>query len=307
MNKRTLFFVTVVVCKILLAFSSVFAAPLPGKHMPVGAYDGGNNRYLIAYQSIETSGSSILVQLVDQDGTPVAPAVSIVSSTFLLSHPSVAFDDVNMRYLVVWQQPDGSDTDIYGQFVNTDGLLSKRDGTNGSDNFVICNNSFVQENPVLAFDDLNERYLVAWEDRRNGTYPDLYGQLVNADGSLVDRDGNMIPDPDLDNFIISDAANSQSDLALALDGVNNKFIAVWRDDRFNAYSQVEIYAALINPDGSILKSDFPVADSIGTYKYNPAVSLFSGHLMNLNNEFVLHVTVKMNCAQRRIGNHSPSA
>jgi hypothetical protein len=273
MNKRTLLLVTWIVWLSLGVFSPVFAGPAPGNAAPVGAYDGGSNRYLIAYLNVETSGSSIFVQLVDQDGATIASAVSVVSSSFLLSRPWIALDDVNARYLVVWQQSNGSDTDIYGQFVNTNGLLLKRDGTNGSDNFVICNNSFAQENPVLAFDRLNERYLVAWEDRRNGTiYPDLYGQLVNADGSLVDQDGNLIPDPDLDNFIISDAANSQSDLSLACDSVNSRFIAVWRDDRFNASNQVEIYAALISPDGSILKADFPVADSTGSHKYKPRVS-----------------------------------
>ena len=51
---------------------------------------------------------------------------------------------------------------------------------------MICDASESQYNPSVAYDSSNQRFLVVWQDQRNSatTGRDIYGQLVNANGTL---------------------------------------------------------------------------------------------------------------------------
>jgi cation diffusion facilitator CzcD-associated flavoprotein CzcO len=107
--------------------------------------------------------------------------------------PALAYDSMNNRYLVVYEQFNvGVKGDIYGQLLNADGTAY------GSE-ISISTATNDQYTPSVAYDSGNGRFLVAWDDERNGNAnSDIYGQLVNANGSLNGP-----------NFPISTAANDQ--------------------------------------------------------------------------------------------------
>ncbi len=238
-----------------LAFSAYGTAAFNGVLSPSLAYDSQNNRYLIVYLKSEfPNPPSVYGHLLNCDGTAYGDEILISEGEYQRWNPSVAYDRANQRFLVVWSEYNSSTSyDIYGQMVNANGTLS------GS-NFAIANANQGQYYPQAAYDAANQRFLVVWEDLRNGTY-DIYGQLVNANGSLYSG-----------NFIISDAANSQERPALAYDNSNQRFLVVWADTRGG--SDYDIYGQLVNANGTLSGSNFVISDAASA-QYNPSLAFDS--------------------------------
>ena len=210
-------------------------------------YDNINHRYLVVWQDNRNGDSNpdIYGQFVDEDGNRIGTEFVISNASGGQLSPSVAYDDVNQRFLVVWEDGrniiDGSD--IYGQLVNAGGDL------NGEE-FVISNASGGQLSPSVAYDDVNQRFLVVWEDGRNITDgSDIYGQLVNAGGDLNGEE-----------FVISNATLNQSSPILTYDSINKIFLATWTDHR-NPANAPEGYGQFVNSDGTLQETNFLIANT----------------------------------------------
>ncbi|WP_456393183.1 hypothetical protein [Persephonella sp.] len=146
-------------------------------------------------------------------------------------YPDVAFDSVSKRFLIVWESSETTgNSKIYGQ------LISSGSGHYGN-NFIISfqdldNDGIIdpelknskQTNPFVEFDPVNQRYLVIWQDGRNGTVSlenlDIYGQYVDLEGSLR---GN--------NYVVSTAPNNQLNPVVSFNEIEQQYIAVWKDAR----------------------------------------------------------------------------
>ncbi|MBN1661530.1 MAG: hypothetical protein JXA93_24265 [Anaerolineae bacterium] len=90
--------------------------------------------------------------------------------------PAAAYNDDLDEYLVVWAdgRENGAYWDVYGQIVTANGAPS-------GENFVIrdeATNTLAY--PDIAYDTVNERYLVVWYDM---TEIDVEGRVLNNDGS----------------------------------------------------------------------------------------------------------------------------
>uniref|UniRef100_A0A7V3VUY4 Cohesin domain-containing protein n=1 Tax=candidate division WOR-3 bacterium TaxID=2052148 RepID=A0A7V3VUY4_UNCW3 len=122
------------------------------KYLVVWA-DGRNN-------TIDHFWYYIYGQFVDSLGNLIGSEIPITQTNEINQFPDVSFNGTN--YLVVWQKLAESEhiSDIYGQFVSTNGSLI------GS-NFVICNESHYQAAPKVIWD--GSTYLVFWQDERNGS------------------------------------------------------------------------------------------------------------------------------------------
>ena len=90
------------------------------------------------------------------------------------SMPAVAYNSTDGQYLVVWQDNRNGNYDIYGQLIDSDGLLSGQ-------NLAIRAASGDQTLPDVAYDPVDDTYLVAW---RSGT-TSIHAQRVDSTGSLV--------------------------------------------------------------------------------------------------------------------------
>ena len=156
---------------------------------PSVAYDSFNHRFLVAWTDPANAGD-IKGRVVSADGTAFAAEFSISSNASVQSNPSVAYDDYNHRFFAVWVDTRDididhpSNTNIYGQIINSDGTLTGWTAVNA--NFVVSDNVSLQGYPAVAYDSVNRRFLVVWEDDRNAptVSNDIYGQLVSSDGSL---------------------------------------------------------------------------------------------------------------------------
>lgn len=232
-----------------------------------GVY-GGESRYLSVWSSVYESGDAIMGIFVDPSTKNTIGDTILISdnNAIPISSPSIAYDSVNGRYLVVWEDyrshPTGYRSyDIYGQLLNSDG------STIGG-NFIICDNgklddefaSADQHNPFVAFDSENERYLVIWEDFRRYNYWDIYGQVVNADGTLYGTASHV-------NFAISETEAHKYNPVAAYDSINEKFLVVWEQD---APGSKDIYGKFVDTSLNLF-SDIPISTN-SEHQVKPAVA-----------------------------------
>lgn len=99
--------------------------------------------------------------------------------------------------------------------------------------------------------------LTVWTDNRSGSSRDVYGALVNPSTGLpLSAQG----------FVVSDAAGDQSAAKIATSGTTS--LVVWQDRRGGSF---DIYAALLNADGSRAVSDAVICAAAGD-QTRPAVA-----------------------------------
>lgn len=154
---------------------------------PTVAMDPNTNRMFVAWEestSVTTSTTTssyvhqIYGQLIDLDSfLPYCPHVIQISvGTGERTSPVTAFDNVNQRFFVAWedarnQSANISNMDIYGQFIDPQCNLS---GANSLVSMAVDN----QLAPAMAFGDVNFRdFFVVFKDARNPGNSDIYGQL----------------------------------------------------------------------------------------------------------------------------------
>jgi hypothetical protein len=190
------------------------------------AYDSANGRFMAIWMDYRSEvNTDIYGQLINADwgGEPLRGSHYLTASNenFPISTestdsqylPALAFDDVNNRFLVVWQdcRDQGACFDIYGQLVNGyfDGMEDILDyyGTDPEVNFMILDGGAGIGDLSIAKDNCNNGFLLAWPDYRSGLTNDIYGALLNEDGSLRDSD-----------FVISQSANDELLPSVAVNG-----------------------------------------------------------------------------------------
>ena len=177
--------------------------------------------------------------------------------------PFNAYDPVNNKYLVVWVDSRNfttNGTDIYGRLycvsqngtaclgnaVPTDPATTTLIPDPGVVNaglevgeFVISNATGNQNQPKVAFDFANLKYLVVWTDSRSGSYAQIYGQYVSTSGTLSGANTALTPHSEVTPKYLS-----QSDPDLVYNEVLSKFVLAWLDssDFDSSYSTTLIGA-----------------------------------------------------------------
>ncbi|WP_146209753.1 hypothetical protein [Vitiosangium sp. GDMCC 1.1324] len=116
--------------------------------------------------------------------------------------------------------------------------------------------SGAQTNPAVAFDHVNKHYLVVWTNQRPTTGADIYGALLNTDGTLFKG-----------GVVISSASGDQRNPSVAFDGSN--FLVVWEDERNPA--STDIYGARVDGNGAVLDTSGIVLTSATNNQTLPKV------------------------------------
>ena len=225
-----------------------------------GAVYGGESSYLVTWED----NSIIYGQLIDADSGATAGGKITISDLDANAYgtQSLAYDQVNNRFLVVWDDYRDASKDIYGQLVNSDGTLA-------GGNFVICGNGSDQYEPAVSYG--GGKYLVVWRDMRNGVVADIYGQMINPDGSLYPTAGDTVT-----NFAVCSAGYNQERPKAAFDSANERFLVAWQDYRNNNY---DIYSQVVNSDGTlsgdgIVVSNAPDSQQNHTVAYDSRLEKF---------------------------------
>jgi parallel beta-helix repeat protein len=245
----------------------VISGAVDDQRRPLVAYDSGNKRFLVVWTDLrnrESSSSDIYGQIVNGNGSLYGANLLISNAAKMQDRPTVAYDSVNRRFFVAWQDYRNKETtryDVYGQIVDANGTL---DGNE----FVISDGSDNQTWPKAAYDSANERFLVVWSDYRNrqSTSYDIYGQILNADGTRYGG-GELV-------IIVAD--RYQSSPSVAYDSVNQRFLVVWNDGRGGEITRCDIYGQILNASGATCGNDFVICDDLvifaGEHQYEPSVA-----------------------------------
>ncbi len=198
---------------------------------PALAFDGEN--FLVAWADYGSGGSGLSWDIYGARVTPtgVVDSTDIAISTAVntQSHPAIAFNGES--FLVVWADSRGGFSDIYGAQVTPAGVVLDTAGIAIS---TAANNQYF---PAFAYN--SQDFVVAWEDKRNDGYCDIYGTLVAPGGWVRDTSGFEI-------YGVN-AANSHWSPALVSEGENT--LVVWQDSR--SHTSYDIYGAWVTFIGSV--------------------------------------------------------
>ena len=223
---------------------------------PQVAYVAQVNQWLVIWQDFrnrETSGSDIYGQRVrGADGSLAGQGNFVIHNgpgdqwTAALAAQSRAG---GAEYLVVWEDwRSGRQSEIIGQRVGA--LL----GTLNWHDFNISAPLGSQRNPRVSYNSVDERFLVAWQDERDGDL-DIYAQLILTTGI-----------PMSDTIVVRDELGELTDPIVAHDPYTNAYLVAWDDE-----TEGDIEGILLDGSGGAAGSAFNISDGVDVRR-NPAIA-----------------------------------
>ena len=222
---------------------------------PEVAYSSVDNEYLVIWYD----DLNVYAQRLSNTAASLGSELFVAdSSEFYRS--SLVYNSQNNMYLVVSTVGEWPSNDIYGQLLSSAGL---RQGNS----FPICNEPLPQSGPVVAYNSVDNEYMVLWGDLRNtiliGDEPimvvDSYAQLVSSTGRLIGG-----------NFAVSSTSGIdwEADVEVAYNPGRNEYMIVWWDDRH--WPDVDIYGRRVSDSGSPLGGSFSIC-RVGGEQWFPNV------------------------------------
>jgi len=233
------------------ATGGILAADLPiagaghGQQEPDIACGGSAGEQMAIWMDYRNGSQyQVFGQRLRSGGSLVGGNVALLSGTYSLGAPRIAYNSTDDEYLIVAHSvQDSSGFDIVGRRVGVDGapigelgVLSGSSAT-GDEGF-----------PSLAYNPLRNESLVAWHAFTAGTW-NILGQRVAANGTLQG-----------DGITISDAHHEQSFVSVACNPSDDEYVAVWQDNRDG--DQYDIYLRRVSGDGTLPAADIRVSDTV---------------------------------------------
>jgi len=227
-------------------------------HGPTVAYDANTTKFLVAW-SFGSVSSDIYAQLLTDNMTKDGSNFVISNATNSQYRPFIANDSANSRFLVVWSDDRNTHYtyQIYGKILDTDGTVV-------ADDFLISNSTSSTFSPKADFANINQRYLVVWEDQ-GGNY-EIRGQLVDKNGTPIGGNGQ----PNQNDITISnDRSNEPRNPDVAYDRLKDVFVAVWQVDRASAG---DIFCWVFNVNGTPSGSEIAILNTSQIKEYFPSIT-----------------------------------
>ena len=214
---------------------------------PALIYNGHIAQYLIAWQDWRHGNWDVFAQFVSVQGelldtaghSGADSAENFPISTAANSQERPALVCEQDGYLIAWQDSQRYDfvaEDIYGQRIS-------RQGEFLGSSFLLVTTSLSQRYPAAVHDG-QQSYLVVWQDDRNSTHADIYGQIVDTTGSLQSI-----------NFPISSSARDQYFPAAASDPEGD-FLVIWQDSRYGSW---DIYGQRVSNEGALSGDELTIS------------------------------------------------
>ncbi|WP_223789273.1 hypothetical protein [Marinicella meishanensis] len=235
---------------------------------PALAHNPNNDTFLAVWaENSDPAGFEIFARLLRADGMPLGNQVVIsdipVNDNLTAFEPKVAFNSIRNEFLVVWF---GNDFEIYARRVSPNLTLLGPELPISDINQLPSRGA---RSPAVAFNDLNDEYLVVWyaDDPAAGLADDefeIFGQRLNGDGSEIGDNDFRISDV----AGTGDADRMASQVDVAFNSANAEYLVVWVADD-NLAGQVdqefEIFGQILDSVGTeVGNNDFRVSFMGGT-------------------------------------------
>lgn len=210
----------------------------PSGMEPALAYNAELNQYLIVwYKSGYTyAGYDVAGQIVNADGSPAGPHLTICEDPEIQWRPRVAYNATLHQYLVVWadwRNMAGTGADIYGQRVGSDGTLAEQG------DFLIAGTADEESQPAVAYSSGSFQFLVLWQAWTGHSY-EVRGQRLAWPGLPV---GTTIS--------LDASTGRQEAPAVAYNSRYHEYMVVWADER-DGNDTINVYAQRYDRDGAPL-------------------------------------------------------
>jgi hypothetical protein len=189
------------------------------QHLPSVAYNWKHREYLVVWHNTWAIGTrDIRATRISEQGQVLNEFTVYEHPTKDSAQPSVAYDPVNDRYLVVWifdAFGDGSDWDLYGRFIPWNGPSPSLT------EFPIVTWSTSQWNPMAAYARAQEEFFVVWTNTYVTGTPPAYvsGKRIYANGSgFPSTGGDLTLSHTTENYINPDVSYNLA---------RNEYLVVW--------------------------------------------------------------------------------
>jgi len=234
------------------------------EYSPAVAYNWKHDEYFVVWDNNwVTASRDIRAARIARDGTVLGTYTIFDDSTHDAKEPSVAYDPVNDRYLVVWMYDysgHGTDWDIYSRLVPWNGPVSAVPAK------VVYNATNNQTHPKVVYARTPQEFYVVWEENASGTHSSLTGRRIKASNGMPATTGT--------NTTISHASHDLRFPDVAYNMARNEYLVVYDDGN-------DVYAKRLKNDGTILGAGLGVAGWPGKEEH-AAVAACA-----LNNQYVV--------------------
>jgi len=228
-----------------------------------GAWDPdvcfGSNKFLVVWEEGQAPGNGVLVykqdirgSIYDTNGNAINEDFTIRSGQGTQWHhenPSAAYG--GGKFFVAWEHyytsTDPSTKNIKARLVTSSGSV-------GSD-IVVCDEANVQSDPMVKFDNRNNRFCVVWEDARQGTNNyNIYAKLYDTGGNQIGSEKNICVE-----------SNNQFEPWVAFDPIHQQYMIVYEEK--SGSFEIDIYGQLFDKNLNSIGSRFKVADGGSSTRY----------------------------------------
>ncbi|MBK7861489.1 MAG: hypothetical protein IPJ65_23320 [Archangiaceae bacterium] len=201
---------------------------LPNQHVSV-AFDGAQFR--VVWEDIRGASKDVYGLRIALDGGALDPGNGVLLAGTARDEGSPVVAAANGEAVVLWEQHNGADLDLYGSLWSTSSPAATPVITGAGD----------QRAAALTFD--GRDYFAAWEDTRAQVRPDLYGTYLRPGPAAVTPGG----------FAISaDPAWGEFAPGLGSDGAGRVLVAYERFDPSPSVRGTRVWTRLItDSDGGM--------------------------------------------------------
>jgi hypothetical protein len=231
---------------------------------PAIAYDATHDDYLSVWYNDRTSNDDIMAQFFSKNGALIGGPFYIATggATIDRRYPRVAYDVLDNKFLVVWEQYDSNKGySIHGSRLDWNGAVLDADITIEVDGYSI----YLPAKPVVAYANTSDKFLVVWRELSQTVpaYNNIYGRIVLSSGALG---SGVIPIAQADG----DHTMEVPDLAYNLG--RNEYLVAWQQLDPNA-GLTDIWSRRVSGEGLALGAGPIVVAGYTKSSSSPAVAV----------------------------------
>ncbi len=256
------------------------------------AFNSQGSEYLIVFEGTDSiTGTGVNVKAAIEifaqriDATTNAPLAQLIkisemgpagNTTYDARKPDVVYNPQANEYMVVWygdtNSVSGANT-VEGEFEIWGRRINAANGQPVGSQFKIsemgptANRSYDAIDPVIAYNEIENTYLVVWRGEEGNTVNaigefEIYGQQLSASGAQIGANDFRISDMGANGQPIFDAYSP----SIAYNKTNNEFLVVWYgDDNRNGHvsGEFEIYGQRLNAStgAEVGLNDFQISET----------------------------------------------